>query len=143
MKTFSFSSLLLAGALVATISGCAATGANPQGGTKPSMMMGNDGCACCAMHKGNMPQGMNDKSMGMMQNNASPSQGSMCSPGKDGSGKGGCCGDMGKMAGGGRTCSGMDMKDMSPEMHQQHMEMMKQHHPEMSTGKAAPPPPTR
>lgn len=124
MKTFSFSPLFLAGALVATISGCAATGANSQNDAKPSMMMGKDGCTCCAMHKGGMAQGMSDKPMGMMQGNASSAQGGMCRPAKNGSGKGDCCGDMGKMDGAGCACCGMDKKEMSPAMHEPHRERM-------------------
>lgn len=129
MKTFSFSPLFLAGALVVTISGCAATGATPQTDAKSSMVMGKDGCVCCAMHKGGMAQGMNEMPMGTMQGKTSSAQGGMCSPAKDGAGKGGCdcCGDMGKTAGAGGACCGKDMKVMSPEMHQQHMKMMKQH----------------
>lgn len=142
MKTFSLSPLVIAAALIATISGCAATGAGSQGDAR-APMMGKDACSCCAMQKDGMSQGQSDKPMGMMQGKNGSAQGGMCSPGKQGGDKGGCacCGDMGMMGGSG--CGGMDKQEMSPEMHKRHMDMMRQHHPETAPGKAVPPPVTK
>lgn len=131
MKTFSFTPLLITGALVASIAGCAATAANQTEPTKAPMAMGamdkakmaNESCACCGMHKDGMSHHMNNKPMGMMQDNSSSCQAGMCTPTKNGkeNGKCGCC-DMEKMGKDGSSCCGMSKADMSPDMHKKHME---------------------
>lgn len=137
MKTFNFSPLFIIGALVATISGCAATASTHSDVPKaPSTMgaadnMGKGVCACCDMQQGSMSKDGKQGNMGMTQDKAAAPQGTMCMPAKDGTGKSGCgCCDKGK-------------KEMSPDMHKKHMEMMQQHHPEMQNKKIAPAPTTK
>jgi hypothetical protein len=133
MKTFTFTPLLISGALVAFISGCAATAATQTEPAKAPVAMGAEnkdkmakgGCGCCAMHKEGMSH--QNKSMGMMEKSTS-GQAGMCTTGTDGKGGCGCC-DMGKMGKDGCSCSDMGKKDMSPGMHEKHMEMKQEKMP--------------
>lgn len=145
-----FSPRVLALPLAALLlAGCATQHGNQQHHAAKSMAMcsadkgnmGKGGCSCCGMSGDGMSHSMKDKPMGMMDGGASAPQGAMCMPGKSGSEKGGgaSCG-MEKMGAGGCGCCGMGKKEMSPEMKQKHMEMMRKHHPEMNHGTMSSPP---
>jgi hypothetical protein len=138
MKNFRFSPLITTVAAAVILAGCAATGSNPNEPGNMAMGMctpdanksGMSGCPCCNMEKDGMSADMKGHHMGMMQGTMPSQSAGMCMPDKGGKDKAGCAG-CGMSDGGCPCCGGMDKKEMSPEMHKKHMEMMRQHHPQM------------
>ncbi len=133
MKPFSFTPLLITGALVASIAGCASTASHQTHTTKPAMAMGaNDkdkmakgGCACCGMHKDNASNDTKQGPMAMMQGKSQSDQAGMCMSGMDGKSEGGCgCCGMQDMAEGGGC--GMSKSEMTSDMHKKMMESKQQ-----------------